>query len=41
MRSVAVGIAAHRSIDEGRVVEMSEVLPAKYVTHSTMMKAFA
>jgi len=30
MRSVAVGIAAHRSIAEGRVVEMSEVLPAKY-----------
>lgn len=30
MRSVAVGIAAHRSIDEGRIVEMSEILPAKY-----------
>jgi predicted dehydrogenase len=30
MRSVAVGIAAHRSIDEGRIVEMSEILPARY-----------
>jgi hypothetical protein len=25
--SVAMGVAAHRSIDEGRVVELSEVLP--------------
>jgi len=30
MRSVAVGIAAHKSIETGRVVEISEVLPAKY-----------
>ncbi len=28
LRSVATGIAAHRSIELGRVVEMSEVLPA-------------
>ena len=28
LRAVAVGLAAHRSIDEGRVVAMSEVLPA-------------
>jgi predicted dehydrogenase len=27
LRAVAVGIAAHKSIDEGRVVAMSEVLP--------------
>jgi predicted dehydrogenase len=30
MRSVAVGLAAHRSIETGRVVEISEVMPAKY-----------
>ncbi len=28
LRAVATGLAAHRSIDEGRVVAMSEVLPA-------------
>jgi myo-inositol 2-dehydrogenase / D-chiro-inositol 1-dehydrogenase len=28
LRAVATGIAAHKSIDEGRVVAMSEVLPA-------------
>jgi myo-inositol 2-dehydrogenase/D-chiro-inositol 1-dehydrogenase len=28
LRSVATGLAAHRSIDEGRVVALSEVLPA-------------
>lgn len=28
LRAVAVGLAAHRSIDEGRVVAMSELLPA-------------
>jgi predicted dehydrogenase len=28
LRAVAVGLAAHKSIDEGRVVAMSEVLPA-------------
>jgi len=26
MKSVAIGIAAHRSVDLGRVVEMSEVM---------------
>jgi len=31
MRSVAVGIAAHKSIREGRVIQMSEVLPAQYL----------
>jgi hypothetical protein len=30
MRSVAVGLAAHRSIETGRGVEISEVMPAKY-----------
>ena len=34
MRSVAVGIAAHRSIDEGRVIEMSEILPIAYRAES-------
>ena len=29
LRSVATGMAAHRSIDLGRVVEMHEVLPAE------------
>ena len=29
LRSVATGMAAHRSIDLGRVVEMNEVLPAE------------
>jgi myo-inositol 2-dehydrogenase / D-chiro-inositol 1-dehydrogenase len=29
LRSVATGLAAHRSIDEGRVVAMSEILPAQ------------
>jgi myo-inositol 2-dehydrogenase / D-chiro-inositol 1-dehydrogenase len=28
LRAVATGLAAHKSIDEGRVVKMSEVLPA-------------
>lgn len=28
LRAVATGLAAHKSIDEGRVVSMSEVLPA-------------
>jgi myo-inositol 2-dehydrogenase / D-chiro-inositol 1-dehydrogenase len=28
LRSVATGVAAHKSIDEGRVVALSEVLPA-------------
>ena len=28
LRAVATGLAAHKSIDEGRVVQMSEVLPA-------------
>jgi myo-inositol 2-dehydrogenase / D-chiro-inositol 1-dehydrogenase len=28
LRAVATGLAAHKSIDEGRVVAMSEVLPA-------------
>ena len=28
LRAVAIGVAAHKSIDEGRVVAMSEVLPA-------------
>jgi myo-inositol 2-dehydrogenase / D-chiro-inositol 1-dehydrogenase len=28
LRAVAMGLAAHKSIDEGRVVEMAEVLPA-------------
>lgn len=28
LRAVAVGLAAHRSIDEGRVVAMSELLPS-------------
>ncbi len=28
LRAVAAGLAAHKSIDEGRVVSMSEVLPA-------------
>ncbi len=28
LRAVASGLAAHKSIDEGRVVAMSEVLPA-------------
>jgi len=28
LRSVATGLAAHKSIDEGRPVLMSEVLPA-------------
>jgi predicted dehydrogenase len=28
LRSVAVGLAAHKSIDEGRPVDMSEVLPS-------------
>jgi predicted dehydrogenase len=27
LRAVATGLAAHRSIDEGRVVMMSEILP--------------
>jgi predicted dehydrogenase len=27
LRSVATGMAAHKSIDEGRVVALSEVLP--------------
>ena len=31
MRSVAVGIAAHRSINERRIVDMSEILPAQYL----------
>lgn len=31
VRSVATGLAAHRSISEGRVVEMSEILPADVV----------
>jgi myo-inositol 2-dehydrogenase / D-chiro-inositol 1-dehydrogenase len=34
MRSVAVGLAAHKSIDEGRVVAMDEVIPAKYASLS-------
>ena len=29
LRAVATGLAAHRSIDEGRVVAMAEVLPAE------------
>jgi myo-inositol 2-dehydrogenase / D-chiro-inositol 1-dehydrogenase len=28
LRAVATGLAAHKSIDEGRVVALSEVLPA-------------
>ena len=28
LRAVATGIAAHRSIDERRIVAMSEILPA-------------
>jgi myo-inositol 2-dehydrogenase/D-chiro-inositol 1-dehydrogenase len=28
LRAVATGLAAHRSIDEGRVVALAEVLPA-------------
>ena len=28
LRAVATGLAAHKSIDEGRVVQMNEVLPA-------------
>ena len=28
LRAVATGLAAHKSIDEGRVVAMNEVLPA-------------
>jgi myo-inositol 2-dehydrogenase / D-chiro-inositol 1-dehydrogenase len=30
LRAVATGLAAHKSIDEGRVVAMSEVLPAQW-----------
>jgi len=30
MRSVAVGIAAQKSIESGRVVDMGEILPSKY-----------
>ncbi|MFM7703667.1 MAG: hypothetical protein ACKO6D_01885, partial [Rubrivivax sp.] len=29
LRAVATGLAAHRSIDEGRVVALAEVLPAE------------
>ncbi len=28
LRAVATGLAAHRSIDEGRVVALAELLPA-------------
>ena len=28
LRAVATGLAAHRSIDEGRAVALSEILPA-------------
>jgi myo-inositol 2-dehydrogenase / D-chiro-inositol 1-dehydrogenase len=28
LRAVAVGLAAHRSIDEGRVVSMQEIWPS-------------
>lgn len=38
MRSVAVGIAAHKSIAEGRIVEMSEVLPAKYAASTLVAR---
>ncbi len=30
LRAVATGLAAHKSIDEGRVVRLDEVLPAKW-----------
>jgi myo-inositol 2-dehydrogenase/D-chiro-inositol 1-dehydrogenase len=33
--SVAMGVAAHRSIDEGRAVEMSEILPAEVLADLT------
>lgn len=32
MRSVAVGIAAHKSIESGRAIELSEILPADYLS---------